>query len=833
MPATVSSLPYDRNPLLRDFTPGPQVQEFIVVDLFCGLGGASQGALRALERLGLTPESLQAKGWRLRFCNVNHWQVAIDTIGRNIAFAEMYNESVENVDPQMTLRGKRPHLLIAASECIMFSSARGNRAIKDQSRTTAAHILRWVDTKPYAIYFENVVEWQTWGPLDEQMRPIKATKGEYYQGFLTALRKRGYDIVEGIVDCSRYGDATSRKRLFILGRSRADGFEPVTLPQPTHTRNPAKEPHLLPCRVARDIIDWNVKGRPITHREEGPHAPATIRRIRAGYAKKDVLLRPILLELLDRLLPISEEFHKRLNARPSEKKLGRKLTVQEKKENEYILRESRAFAREAVRRTFRTPLGQIQSSDLNRLQREAFALVLGQHGGATARDVDEPLPTIAGSGAVGLATVAQGMIVKANASEKSTYKDATQELDQPLSTVVTKDCRAIAQPALSVVTPLVVNGTVSEKSERFQNSSRTADEPLSTVVGVDRHYLAEPILAVVQHGADDERTPDLDAPLPTITSKGSTGIAEPIIAPLYGSNIACGAVDSVDEPLSTVSAQGNHHALAQPVIATIHGLKSDSEDRCRSVDEPLGTVAAGGKQHALAEPVIVARNNAELGDRRAHSVEEPLPTATGRGAGYLVEPIIVSRHNARHGEDRTRSLDEPLPTATGTGAGYLAAPVIVNQKGKSTYRSIDEPTPTITAQVKSLGVAEPVITSNHFENAGGAIDEPLPTCTSATGGGLGIAQPTLYIDPTLLPDDGPFFLLDSMQIACNILYRMLMSRELANSHSLGNLDLSHASEADATKMVGNSIPAETAASMIGHVLRPVVDSLFGELAIAA
>ncbi len=799
MTATYTPLPYNDSGhnAFADFKPGPSLNEFIVVDLFCGLGGASQGALRALERLGVTEESLRARGWRLRFINVNHWSVAIETIGRNIAFAEMYNESVENVDPVLTLRGKRPHLLIAASECIMFSSARGNRAIRDQSRTTAAHILRWVDTNPYAIYFENVPEWKTWGPLDEQLRPIKATKGEYYQGFLAALRQRGYDIVESIVDCSRYGDATSRKRLFILGRKRSDGFGRVSVPEATHTRNPQKEPHLRPCRVARDIIDWSVKGRPITHRENGPHAPATIRRIRAGYAKKDVLLRPILLELLDRLLPISEEFHKRLNARPSEAKLGRKLTAQEKKSNDYILRESRAFAKDAIRRTFRVALGQINSADLNELQREAFALVLGQHGGATARSVDEPLPTIAGSGAVGLATVAQGVIVKANASEKSTYNDATQDLDQPLSTVVTKDCRALAQPAIGVATPLVVNGTVSEKSARFENSSRTAEEPLSTVVGVDRHYLAEPILAVVQHGTNDERTPDLDEPLPTVTGRGSTGIAEPIIAPLYGSNVACGAVDSVDEPLSTVSAQGNHHALAQPVIATIHGLKGDNDDRCRSVDEPLGTVAAGGKQHALAEPIIVARNN------------------------------------AHHGERRCRSIDEPLPTATGSGAGYIAEPVLINQKGQSTYRDIGEPAPTITAHVKSLGVAEPVITSNHFANAGATLDEPLPTCTSATGGGLGIAQPTLYVDSSLLPDDGPYFLLDALQIAINILYRMLMSKELAASHALGNLDLSHCSEADAVKLVGNSIPAETSAAFIGHVLEPIVNRLFHSFAAAA
>lgn len=726
--------------------------------------------LRALERLGITAEGLRARGWRLRLLNINHWELAIDTIKRNIAFAEMYNATIENVDPSYVLQGQRPHLLIAAAECIMYSPARGNRPIRDQSRTTAAWILNWVDCDPYAIYFENVPEWSTWGELDEQMRPKPEHKGEYYQQFLRALRDRGYDIAEGVVNCADYGDATTRKRLFICGRKKGIGKERVRIPSPTHTKFPQKYPHLQPWVPARAIIDWNLKGEPITHRDRGPHAPPSLRRIRAGYNKQEAILRPVLLELIDRLLPISEAFHAKISARPSEAKLNRKLTKEEKQQNAQVLKCAKAEAKIAIREAFKAPLASFSSSELTQYEREAFAFVLGQQGGATARPISQPLPTIAGGGAIGLATVTDGLIVKANASEKSTFNDATQSLDAPLSTIVTKDCRALAQPALSAAKTLVVNGTVSEKSSRFENSSRSADEPLSTIVGVDRHYLAEPILAVVQHGENDERTPDLNAPLPTVTSKGSTGLASPVIAQLYGSNVACnggGGVDSVDDPLSTITAGGNHHALAEPLIATVHGLKGN-ENRCRSTDEPIGTIAAGGNQHALAEPVITSRNNAQKGERRAHTMDEPLPTATGSGAGYLAEPVV----------------------------------------------------------------AEARVMSNHHGNAGVSINEPLPSATTGTGGGIGVAEPSLTVASDALLDDGPYFMLDGVRVGINILYRMLHSSELARAHSFGDVKFSGA-EKDAVKQIGNSIPVETAAAMIGSVILPVLAEFDDLLEMAA
>jgi DNA (cytosine-5)-methyltransferase 1 len=791
----------------------PQLRELIVVDLFCGAGGASQGLLRALARLGLTASVLRERGWTLRLINVNHWEVAIETIRTNIAFAEMYNASIENVDPTFVLKGARPHLLIAASECIMFSQARGNKAIRDQSRTTAAWILDWVDTNPHTLYFENVPEWRTWGPLDDSMRPLPDSKGEFYQAFLSAIRARDYDLVEDVVNCADHGDPTTRKRLFILGRKKnvaSSATRRIAMPPATHTRFPERFPHLSPWVPARAIIDWNRRGEPITHRERGPHAVPTLRRIRAGYAKQEAALRPMLLELLDRLIPIAESFHKTLEGRHSDKKLGRKLTKSEVSHNSHLLKTARVAAAAAVDEAYKAPLGYVNKEDLNLDQQQALALILGQHGGAVARTEGEPIPTIAGSGAIGLAT--DSLLVKANASETSCFDDATQSLNKPLSTVVTKDCRALASPTL----------------------------------------------AVVQHGANDIRSPDINRPLPTITGKNSTGLADPVIAQLYSSNVEAGGTDPVSDPLSTITAGGIHHALAEPVIATVHGMKTEEDNRCRTTESPLSTVTSR-PQHALANPVIATiygSRGENDDDGRCETTDKTIGTVVAGGKHHaLAEPTLVMQKGA----STARSIDDPAPTLTAQVKHLaVAEPFIVPQQSVAEPRSVDLPTPTATS-IARIGLAEARVTSNHYENAGSSVDEPAPTLT--TGSAIGLTEPFIVPNfgergtqqprthsinapaPTItshgagalvdmiVPTSGPHFIYDGVAIYLNILYRMLHSSELARAHSFGAVHFT-GSEQDAVKQIGNSIPVETAAAMIGHVLLPVL-SMFEELELAA
>src|SRR5437667_10212033 len=65
----------------------PTTRVALVADLFCGAGGSSTGARRALARLG----------FQMKLVAVNHWNVAIKTHSRNHPEARHYCQDVNTV----------------------------------------------------------------------------------------------------------------------------------------------------------------------------------------------------------------------------------------------------------------------------------------------------------------------------------------------------------------------------------------------------------------------------------------------------------------------------------------------------------------------------------------------------------------------------------------------------------------------------------------------------------------------------------------------------------------------------------------------------------------
>lgn len=243
-------------------------------DLFCGAGGTSTGLLEACKELGL----------KLKLVAINHWQLAIETHSANHPWADHLCESLDNVDPRKVVPRGHLHLLWASPECTHHSIARGGRPINDQSRATAWHVLRWAEAlRIHNILIENVKEFQTWGPLGINGRPLKIRKGETYQAFLQALRSLGYQVEARVLNAADYGDPTTRERLFIQARR---GRRLIRWPEPTHTPDGRQTlwGETQRWRPARDIIDWSIKGESIFNRKR-PLAPATMERIAYGLKK--------------------------------------------------------------------------------------------------------------------------------------------------------------------------------------------------------------------------------------------------------------------------------------------------------------------------------------------------------------------------------------------------------------------------------------------------------------------------------------------------------------------------------------------------------------------
>jgi len=76
----------------------------LVADLFCGAGGSSTGARRALLRLGVG----------LDLVAVNHWNVAIETHEKNHPEARHYLRDLMSADPIRLVPEGRLDLLMAS-----------------------------------------------------------------------------------------------------------------------------------------------------------------------------------------------------------------------------------------------------------------------------------------------------------------------------------------------------------------------------------------------------------------------------------------------------------------------------------------------------------------------------------------------------------------------------------------------------------------------------------------------------------------------------------------------------------------------------------------------
>lgn len=236
----------------------------IIVDLFAGGGGASTGIEAALGR----PVDLA----------INHSLTALAVHEANHPLTKHLVTDVFDVDPRTVVKkDERVGLLWASPDCTHFSVAKGGKPRKQNIRSLAEVVVQWADAlgpkrRPQVIVVENVREFLTWGPLDENGHPLVARSGELWERWKMRLELLGYVVDWRVLDASEYGAPTKRKRLFII--ARCDG-QPITWPAKTH--GPGKRAF----RSAAECIDWSIPTPSIFERKK-PLATKTLARIAAG-----------------------------------------------------------------------------------------------------------------------------------------------------------------------------------------------------------------------------------------------------------------------------------------------------------------------------------------------------------------------------------------------------------------------------------------------------------------------------------------------------------------------------------------------------------------------
>ena len=478
-------------------TKSRRKQKYRTVSLFCGLGGEHMGKTLAFRELGIFD---QCQFWAL-----NHWEIAVETLQRNFPHALTYCEDITAIDANRA-GIDRLDLLWASPSCTHFSGARGGKPCEDQMRSHAMEVYhRWLNQCDVPVFLmENVKEFADWGPLDQFGKPIRERRGEYFRDFVKKLEGIGYEVEWRLLKAADYGDPTSRVRFFLQAVKDGKG---IHWPKPTH-RDP-KTPGTLPVwKSAREhVIDWSIVGKSIFYRKK-PLAENTIRRIKHGLKKYG-------------LAPY-------------------------------------------------------------------FAIY---HGGPDAAnrvaDVDEPLGTIDTSNRYSLV---EPFIEKGYGGY---YTGKGESIDRPLPTVTAHDHNFLVEPFLTQA-----NGWQTLRGE----GSLSTGKPLPTVTTANHHGIVEPYL-IKYYGTSNSA--DVDAPLPTVTSGGSS-----------------------------TRGSGNKHCLLNPYIVRTDYTHA-GERRTESADDPLSTMTTKNC-HAVADAFLVEY----YGASKSQGVDRPLPTVTTCDRHGLVQLVV-------------------------------------------------------------------------------------------------------------------------------------------------------------------------------------------------
>ena len=185
---------------------------------------------------------------------------------------------------------------------------------------------------------------------------------------------------------------------------------------------------------------------------------------------------------------------------------------------------------------------------------------------------------------------------------------------------------------------------------------------------------------------DETRVLPTSAPLRTQHTANRTALVRPFLVRL---NKCCGA-ESIDKPLSTVTAGGQHHALCQPLI--VDHMKNG---KARPITEPLGTQHCKDR-FSMVTPYLITEqaNNAPRG------IDKPLRAQTTVRKDYLCTPLVLGQQ----GGAAARPIDEPCPTIATGGAVRVITPLVLGRDACAMCRPADKPMPTLTCGGAMRGI---------------------------------------------------------------------------------------------------------------------------------
>ncbi|MBW8126565.1 MULTISPECIES: DNA cytosine methyltransferase [Pseudomonas] len=582
----------------------PQDDE-IVVDFFCGGGGAGTG----LE-IGLGRAVNVAK---------NHSPQAISMHTVNHPGAQHFTTDVFEGDPDAECGGKAVGWFHMSPDCTHHSQAAGGQPRKREIRNLSWIGLKWAGMKrPRVISLENVKQILQWGrliakrdkttgrvvklggdvaapgevvPVGQQfLIPDTKQRGRTWRRFVALLEGMGYVVEWKVIKACDFGAPTSRERLFMI--ARCDG-QPIVWPEPTHAKNPSKGQQKW--KTAADCIDFTDLGKSIFGRKK-ELAQATLRRVAKGM-RKFVIDSPAPF-----IVPIANWSGE---------------TVQS--------------ADEPLRTITSYPKG------------GAFSVVSPIIAPATHQGSDrindplEPLPTVTCANR-GELTLISPLMVGAGGPE---YSGKPVGTDQPVGTLMTQNHRALASACIVQAG----HGGGSGANKRRSHGVNDICGPVGTVTASGGgQSVSAAVMIQANGGFNTTHAKGMYEPMTTVTNTGSQ--QQLAVANLVHLRGNCDARD-VNDPLHTVSAGGQHHGLVSAFMERAFGGSVG-----QGLEDPAPTITAGGggksslvsltlsPEHEAGALRVAAFLISYYGTENISACDAPAPTITTKDRLAMVTVMV-------------------------------------------------------------------------------------------------------------------------------------------------------------------------------------------------
>lgn len=610
--------------------------EGLIIDLFAGGGGASEGMLLATGR---HPDIA-----------VNHDPDALAMHEVNHPTTLHLCEDIRKVDVPALLRlfGGRPvDLMWASPDCKDHSKAKGGTPKSRNIRALAWEVLRWAAAVrrstgrlPSIICLENVEEYTDWGPLHRYGKRAgtvnKKKRGTLFRLWIEQFRSLGFTQIEWReLVAADYDTPTTRKRLFVIMRS--DGGL-IRWPEPTHAKHVATgdlfAAQLKAWRPAAEIIDWSLPIPSIFGRKR-PLKDKTHRRLARG-------IQRIVIEAAD----------------------------------PFIVPVTHTRGGDGVRST-RAPLKTATTAKGGEFALGAPLIMPLTHGGAIDRSYRPtgPLPAVTAAH--------RGELAIASAFLKPRYGERDGQDPR---------VRSLLAPAPAVV-PTGNGGDLSAVylARQFGSavSGRFITAPHPAVMsggGGGKSQIVAAHLMRVGHTSGAAERKGVHAPtdpLRTISSAGGFAVAGFSMV-----RLARGCIGSrLGDPLLTSACHAKEALLA------VHMDQHNGERIGRALRQPLTALTHRATQQKLTVAVIDKYYSSGV----AHGANQPLDAATAKGRFSLATAFLEQANTGMVGNDVRRPVSTIV--AGGHDSGWGTTQRLVDVALEAACEQIDAPAGSRRRQV--------------------------------------------------------------------------------------------------------------------------------------